>query len=45
MSGMLMLAPATLSIFAFVWIHRFCNRVGEQLKSMNLINDHFNTNG
>ena len=79
--GMLMLTPFTLGIFAFVWMHRFCNRVGGQLetrkcayrfgakdfwlwgvlgtlilvgpfifthklmKSMNLINGHYNTNG
>lgn len=79
--GMMMLTPITFGVFTFVWMHRFCNRVGNQLefrncdyrfgardfwlwcmlgslilvgpfvfvhklmKSMNLINAHFNTNG
>ena len=30
--GMLMLAPVTLSVFPVVWMHRFCDRVGKQLK-------------
>ena len=79
--GMLILAPITLGVFWFVWMHNFCNRVGNQLafrkceyqfgardfwlwgvlgtlilvgpfvftyklvKSMNLINSHYNTCG
>lgn len=79
--GMLILAPFTLAVFPVVWMHRFCNRVGNQLvirncdfrfgardfwlwgvlgslilvgpfvfthklmKSMNLINGHYNTTG
>ena len=30
--GMLILAPVTLSVFLFVWMHQFCNRVGKQLE-------------
>ena len=30
--GMLILAPVTLMVFPFVWMHRFCNRVGKQLE-------------
>ena len=30
--GMLILAPVTLTVFPFVWMHRFCNRVGKQLE-------------
>lgn len=29
--GMLLLAPVTLGIFPLVWIHKFCNRVGDEL--------------
>ena len=79
--AMLMLTPITLGIYTFVWMHRFCDRVGQQLqarscnyrfdardfwlwlvlgslilvgpyvfthklmKSMNLINSHYNTWG
>lgn len=79
--GMMMLTPITFGVFSFVWMHRFCNRVGNQLKfrscdyrfgardfwlwcmlgslilvgpfvfvhklmkSMNLINAHYNTCG
>ncbi len=30
--GMLILAPVTLAVFPFVWMYRFCNRVGKQLE-------------
>ena len=30
--GMLILAPFTLFVFFFVWMHKFCNRVGGQLE-------------
>lgn len=30
--AMLMLAPITLGVFAFVWMHRFCRRVGDELQ-------------
>ena len=30
--GMLILAPVTFAVFPFVWMHRFCNRVGKQLE-------------
>lgn len=79
--AMMMLAPFTLGIYVFVWMHQFCERVGQQLKirscdyrfgardfwiwlvlgslilvgpfvfvhklmkSMNLINSHYNTWG
>lgn len=29
--GMLMLAPITLGIFSLVWMHRFCDRIGQEL--------------
>lgn len=29
--AMTMLTPLTLGIFAFVWMHKFCNRVGAEL--------------
>lgn len=34
--GMLMLTPITLGIFAFVWIHRFCRRIGDELNRRDL---------
>ena len=79
--AMMILTPITLSIFTFVWMHKFCHRIGDQLefqkcdyrfgakdfwlwlvlgslfvvgpcvfvhklvKSMNLINSHYNTYG
>ena len=30
--GMLMLAPVTLGIYGFVWMHKLCDRIGEELK-------------
>ena len=30
--AMLLLAPVTLMVFPFVWMHWFCNRVGKQLE-------------
>jgi hypothetical protein len=33
--GMLILAPVTLFILPLVWMHRFCNRVGNQLSARN----------
>lgn len=30
--AMMMLTPVTLGIFAFVWMHRFCRRIGEELQ-------------
>ena len=30
--GMILLTPITLGIFPLVWIHNFCNRVGDELK-------------
>ena len=29
--GMLMLAPLTLGIYAFVWMHKLCRRIGDEL--------------
>lgn len=29
--AMVMLTPVTLGIFAFVWMHRFCRRIGDEL--------------
>ena len=29
--GMILLGPITLGIFPLVWIHKFCNRVGDEL--------------
>lgn len=34
--GMVLLAPITLGIFAFVWIHRFCRRIGDELQRRNI---------
>lgn len=30
--AMVMLTPFTLGIFAFVWMHRFCRRIGDELQ-------------
>ena len=30
--GMLMLTPFTLGIYAFVWMHKLCRRIGEELR-------------
>lgn len=30
--GMLLLLPVTLGIYAFVWMHRFCARIGDELR-------------
>lgn len=34
--GMLMLAPITLGIYAFVWMHKFCRRIGDELERRGL---------
>lgn len=30
--AMVMLTPITLGIFAFVWMHKFCRRIGDELQ-------------
>ena len=30
--GMLMLAPVTMGIYAYVWYHKLCARIGEELQ-------------
>ena len=34
--GACMLAPVTLGIYAWVWMHNFCNRVGAELERRNI---------
>ena len=34
--GMTMLAPLTLGIHSLVWIHGFCNRIGDELNRRNI---------
>lgn len=34
--AMLMLTPITLGIFAFVWMHKFCRRIGEELQRRHI---------
>lgn len=34
--GMVLLMPITLGIFPLVWMHRFCNRIGTELRRRNL---------
>ena len=34
--AMTMLSPVTLGIFSFVWMHRFCRRIGDELDRRNL---------
>lgn len=34
--AMLILAPVTLGIYGFVWMHKFCRRIGDELKRRNL---------
>lgn len=34
--AMVMLTPFTLGIFAFVWMHKFCRRIGDELNRRNL---------
>ncbi len=34
--AMLMLAPFTLGIYTFVWMHKFCARIGDELQRRNI---------
>ena len=34
--GMVILTPLTLGIYAFVWMHKFCRRIGEELNRRNI---------
>ena len=34
--GACMLAPVTLSIYAWVWMHKLCNRIGAELERRNI---------
>lgn len=34
--GMVLLTPITLGVFAFVWMHRFCRRIGDELQRRNI---------
>lgn len=34
--AMVMLTPITLGIFAFVWMHRFCRRIGDELRRRDI---------
>lgn len=34
--GMVLLTPVTLGIFAFVWMHRFCRRIGDELQRRDI---------
>lgn len=34
--AMMLLSPVTLFIYPFVWMHRFCRRVGAQLRFRNI---------
>lgn len=34
--GMMFLAPVTLSIYPFVWMHKLCRRIGEELERRGL---------
>ena len=34
--GACMLIPVTLGIYAWIWIHNFCNRIGNELKRRNV---------
>lgn len=34
--AMVMLSPFTLGIYAFVWMHKFCRRIGEELQRRGL---------
>jgi hypothetical protein len=34
--GMIILSPVTLGIYTFVWMHKFCRRIGEELQRRKL---------
>lgn len=34
--GMLMLAPVTLGVYAYVWFHKLCARIGDELQRRNI---------
>lgn len=34
--GMLMLAPLTLGVLTYVWFHKLCNRIGEELQRRSI---------